>query len=160
MGNLSFYSCANPKASRIFEKKLGQLVAVEKQAKRLQGGIREVCKDAASSKKMVCLMSYMLKVNFPDRAVSELLTLLRVLKVQNGCLDYSLFIDVFSKAVLLSKAVPESFVVVRCFSLDSTLCLKPSHFIIYFPSLVAQFVETSCLSETLAFIAAATVTIR
>uniref|UniRef100_A0A7I4Y876 TOG domain-containing protein n=2 Tax=Trichostrongylidae TaxID=6315 RepID=A0A7I4Y876_HAECO len=94
LGTLAFYCCASGKASGIFEKKLRLLISNGEQARRLKEGITEVCKDASSAKKMVCLMAFLLKVQ--------------------ADVDHTLYLDVFSKAILFPKSKPEGFVIDFC----------------------------------------------
>ncbi|VDL73397.1 unnamed protein product [Nippostrongylus brasiliensis] len=61
LGNLSFYCRAGPKPSRAFARKLKVFCSNVDQANRLKDGICEVCKDAASATKMICLISFLSK---------------------------------------------------------------------------------------------------
>ncbi|KAK6741484.1 hypothetical protein RB195_009377 [Necator americanus] len=94
LGNLSFYCCASPKASRVFKKKLLVLCRSNEQATRLNNGVSEVGKDAASAKKMLCFMSFLF----------------------TACdtVDHNMFLDVFSKSVLFPKVKAEQFVIDIC----------------------------------------------
>ncbi|VDO30821.1 unnamed protein product, partial [Haemonchus placei] len=94
LGTLAFYCCASGKACGIFEKKLRLLISNDEQARRLKEGITEVGKDASSAKKMVCLMAFLLKVQ--------------------ADVDRTLYLDVFSKAILFPKSKPEGFVIDYC----------------------------------------------
>ncbi|VDK45992.1 unnamed protein product, partial [Cylicostephanus goldi] len=94
LGNLSFYCCASPKASKILKRKLMLACRNKELAKRICYGINEVSKDASSAKKITCLMS--------------------MLSVVCDGLDHALFLDVFSKSVLLPKVRAEQFVIDSC----------------------------------------------
>ncbi|WKY00789.1 hypothetical protein Q1695_015092 [Nippostrongylus brasiliensis] len=94
LGNLSFYCRTGPKPSRAFARKLKIFCLNAVQANRLKDGICEVCKDAASATKMICLISFLAK--------------------EHDLIDHKLLVDVFSKAVLLPKTRPEPSVVDIC----------------------------------------------
>ncbi|KAK6057556.1 HEAT repeat protein [Cooperia oncophora] len=74
--------------------KLRKLIRDDAQANRLKEGITEVCKDPSSAKKMVCLMTFLLKMQ--------------------ADIDHNLYLDMFSKSILLPKTRPEQFVIDFC----------------------------------------------
>ncbi|KAL6728600.1 hypothetical protein Aduo_010358 [Ancylostoma duodenale] len=94
LGNLSFYCCASPKASRVFKKKLRLLCRSKDQTRRLNQAVSEISKDASSAKKMACFMSFLFEAC--------------------DSVDHNLFLDVFSKSVLFPKVRAEQFVIDIC----------------------------------------------